>query len=416
MQCVYEDADEGDLREAAERLKSQLAEAQRKEAYHIMRLSTKEHELQEMAGSVASSKSYSIARGSLLDPAVNLCIERLKRDLEAARSKTEEAQNELAAWKFTPDSNTGKQLMAKCRLLIKENEELGRAISSGKVAKLEGDITMQRECTEELKKSQSELDEFLMEVEEETEGMQGTILYLQQQLRSTKQQLQQLQAAQTTSINNNSTCNSPVVALSATPPMQHPAASSSATPLSPQRVATSSNTAASSASVMNETPAAVAELSANMNLESKVPMSPIKETLDPEIIPDIMESYTEIPTSRESAVKTSLHEDLVKKESSVKVECLIPSDARVPSPEKRGLDDVLSDVESMIIPHDEVLVAVDGQISNGQKRTRPNTDTESLDSTSNCEPVNEPMCKRTKITMLGDEDRSSESKPNGLPE
>jgi hypothetical protein len=45
--------------------------------------------------------------------------------------------------------------MAKCRLLIKENEELGRAISSGKVAKLEGDITMQRECTEELKKSQS---------------------------------------------------------------------------------------------------------------------------------------------------------------------------------------------------------------------------------------------------------------------
>ena len=52
-------------------------------------------------------------------------------------------------------SNTGKQLMAKCRLLIKENEELGRVISSGKLAKLEGDIALQRNFTEELKKSQS---------------------------------------------------------------------------------------------------------------------------------------------------------------------------------------------------------------------------------------------------------------------
>lgn len=35
-------------RENEERLKGQLAELQRKEQYHIMRLSCKEHELQEM--------------------------------------------------------------------------------------------------------------------------------------------------------------------------------------------------------------------------------------------------------------------------------------------------------------------------------------------------------------------------------
>ena len=39
----------------------------------------------------------------LLDPAVNLLFERLKRDLDTARAKMEETQNELAAWKFTPD-------------------------------------------------------------------------------------------------------------------------------------------------------------------------------------------------------------------------------------------------------------------------------------------------------------------------
>ena len=53
--------------------------------------------------SVAATKSFSVSRNSLLDPAVNLCIERMKKDLEAARTKMEEAQNELAAWKFTPD-------------------------------------------------------------------------------------------------------------------------------------------------------------------------------------------------------------------------------------------------------------------------------------------------------------------------
>lgn len=36
------------MRENEERLKGQLAEIQRKEQYHIMRLSSKEHELQDM--------------------------------------------------------------------------------------------------------------------------------------------------------------------------------------------------------------------------------------------------------------------------------------------------------------------------------------------------------------------------------
>lgn len=41
------------VRENEERLKGQLAEIQRKEQYHIMRLSSKEHELQDMGVSSA---------------------------------------------------------------------------------------------------------------------------------------------------------------------------------------------------------------------------------------------------------------------------------------------------------------------------------------------------------------------------
>lgn len=193
-----EAAAHGEWREGEERLRAQLAELQRKEHYHVMRLATKEHELQDLGAQVQEAKGLGSGPGHasmkqcLLDPAVNLLFERLKRDLDSARAKMEETQNELAAWKFTPDSNTGKQLMAKCRLLIKENEELGRMISSGRLAKLEGDLALQRNFSEELKKSQSELDEFLLEMDEDTEGMQGTIYYLQQQLRQAKDRVAQL--------------------------------------------------------------------------------------------------------------------------------------------------------------------------------------------------------------------------------
>lgn len=44
--------------------------------------------------------------------------------------------------------------MAKCRLLHQENEELGKMISSGRVAKLEGELALQKSFSEEVKKSQ----------------------------------------------------------------------------------------------------------------------------------------------------------------------------------------------------------------------------------------------------------------------
>lgn len=42
-------------------------------------------------------------KSSLLDPALNLLFEKMKRELDNSKTKLEETQNELAAWKFTPD-------------------------------------------------------------------------------------------------------------------------------------------------------------------------------------------------------------------------------------------------------------------------------------------------------------------------
>ncbi|XP_013787363.2 pre-mRNA-splicing regulator WTAP-like [Limulus polyphemus] len=186
------------LRESEEKLKQQQIEATRRENILVMRLTTKEQEMQEYANQIQELKQAQIPsmaqlRTALLDPAVNFMFEKMRKEVDSTKARLEECQNELSAWKFTPDSNTGKRLMAKCRLLYQENEELGKMISSGRMAKLEGDLALQKNFSEEMKKSQSELDEFLLELDEDVEGMQSTIYYLQQQLKESKEQIAKLQ-------------------------------------------------------------------------------------------------------------------------------------------------------------------------------------------------------------------------------
>ncbi|XP_023937129.2 pre-mRNA-splicing regulator female-lethal(2)D [Bicyclus anynana] len=182
---------EGSLEKAKDiedRIKHQYAESQHREKILVRRLAAKEQEIQDYVSQITELKSSHASlngRPSLLDPAVNMLILRLKQELTSTKARLEETQNELSAWKFTPDSNTGKKLMAKCRLLHQENEELGRMTSSGRIAKLEGDLALQKSFSEEVKKSQSELDEFLQELDEDVEGMQSTVLFLQQELRAT---------------------------------------------------------------------------------------------------------------------------------------------------------------------------------------------------------------------------------------
>jgi len=106
----------------------------------------------------------------------------------------EDKQNELSAWKFTADSATGKRLMAKCRQLYQENEDLGKMIASGRLAKLEGELALQKNLSDQMKQNQLEMDDFIAEMDEDVEGMQSTILYLQQQLREAKDKIAQLSA------------------------------------------------------------------------------------------------------------------------------------------------------------------------------------------------------------------------------
>ena len=38
-----------------------------------------------------------------VDPAVNFMFEKMRKEVESAKARVEEMQNELTAWKFTPE-------------------------------------------------------------------------------------------------------------------------------------------------------------------------------------------------------------------------------------------------------------------------------------------------------------------------
>ncbi|XP_076874085.1 pre-mRNA-splicing regulator WTAP [Brachyhypopomus gauderio] len=232
LEAKYADLNSNDvtgLKESEEKLKQQQQESARRENILVMRLATKEQEMQECTTQIQYLKqvqqpSAAQLRSSMVDPAINLFFLKMKAELEQTKDKLEQAQNELSAWKFTPDSQTGKKLMAKCRMLIQENQELGRQLSQGRIAQLEAELALQKKYSEELKSSQDELNDFIIQLDEEVEGMQSTILVLQQQLKETRQQLSQQAQSQGTSGGAGPSRTSPCPPSTSEPPAQTDAA------------------------------------------------------------------------------------------------------------------------------------------------------------------------------------------------
>lgn len=145
--------------------------------------STQQHDYVNQLNELKYRKTESSST-TLYDPAVNIIFTKLKNELKATKAKLEDTQNELTAWKFTPDSNTGKRLMAKCRLLYQENEELGKVISNGKLAKLETELALQKNLNDDLKRSHSEFEGIIQDFDIDMEGLTSTIINLQQKLKA----------------------------------------------------------------------------------------------------------------------------------------------------------------------------------------------------------------------------------------
>ncbi|XP_053316138.1 pre-mRNA-splicing regulator WTAP isoform X2 [Spea bombifrons] len=111
LENKYTDLNSNDvsgLRESEEKLKQQQQESARRENILVMRLATKEQEMQECTNQIQHLKqvqqpSVAQLRTTMVDPAINLFFLKMKGELEQTKDKLEQAQNELSAWKFTPD-------------------------------------------------------------------------------------------------------------------------------------------------------------------------------------------------------------------------------------------------------------------------------------------------------------------------
>lgn len=161
----------------------------------MRRIHLKEQQIQDYANQLNELKlSIPVKSGNLYDPAVNLIFTKLKNELKATKAKLEDTQNELTAWKFTPDSNTGKRLMAKCRLLYQENEDLGKIVSNGRMAKLESDLALHKNLCEDFKKSQSEVESIIQDLDVDVEGLTSTIIFLQQKLKTSEHKISSLES------------------------------------------------------------------------------------------------------------------------------------------------------------------------------------------------------------------------------
>ena len=160
----------------------------------MRRIHIKDQQIQDYTNQLTELKLSIPAKNNLVDPAINLIFTKLKNELKATKAELEDTQNELTAWKFTPDSNTGKRLMAKCRLLYQENEELGKIVSNGRLAKLESDLALHRNMCEDLKRSQSDVEGIIQDLDVDIEGFTSTIILLQQKLKTSEERIAQIEA------------------------------------------------------------------------------------------------------------------------------------------------------------------------------------------------------------------------------
>ncbi|XP_058227416.1 FKBP12-interacting protein of 37 kDa [Rhododendron vialii] len=144
------------LKSSEESLREQLEKAKKKEAAFIVTFAKREQEIAELKSAVrdlrAQLKPPSMqARRLLLDPAIHEEFTRLKSLVEEKDKKIKDLQDNDAAVNFTPQSKMGKMLMAKCRTLQEENEEIGNQANEGKIHELGMKLALQKSQNAELR-------------------------------------------------------------------------------------------------------------------------------------------------------------------------------------------------------------------------------------------------------------------------
>ncbi|KAL3752349.1 hypothetical protein ACJRO7_013062 [Eucalyptus globulus] len=212
------------LRSSEEALREQLEKAKKKEAALIVTFAKREQEIAELKlGShlkllqissiwaafdrhkiypssqsavrdlKAQLKPPSMqARRLLLDPAIHEEFTRLKNLVEEKDKRAKELQDNIAAVSFTPQSKMGKMLMAKCRTLQEENEEIGNQAAEGKMHDLAMKLALQKSQNAELQSQFKGLYKHMEGLTNDVEKSNEMALILQEKLEEKDRELRRL--------------------------------------------------------------------------------------------------------------------------------------------------------------------------------------------------------------------------------
>ncbi|KAK7367280.1 hypothetical protein VNO80_09289 [Phaseolus coccineus] len=185
------------LKTSEESLREQLEKAKKKEAAFIVTFAKREQEITELKSVVwdlkVQLKPPSMqARRLLLDPAVHEEFTRLKNLVEEKDKKVKELQDNIAAMNFTPQSKMGKMLMAKCRTLQEENEEIGNQASEGKIHELALKLALQKSQNSQLRSQFEGLQKHMEGLTNDVERSNETVLMLQDKLEEKDREIQRL--------------------------------------------------------------------------------------------------------------------------------------------------------------------------------------------------------------------------------
>ncbi|XP_030521230.1 FKBP12-interacting protein of 37 kDa [Rhodamnia argentea] len=185
------------LRSSEEALREQLEKAKKKEAAFIVTFAKREQEIAELKSAVRDLKAQlkppsMQARRLLLDPAIHEEFTRLKNLVEEKDKRVKELQDNIAAVSFTPQSKMGKMLMAKCRTLQEENEEIGNQAAEGKMHELAMKLALQKSQNAELRSQFEGLYKHMEGLTNDVEKSNEMVLILQEKLEEKDQELRRL--------------------------------------------------------------------------------------------------------------------------------------------------------------------------------------------------------------------------------
>ncbi|XP_017697463.2 FKBP12-interacting protein of 37 kDa isoform X2 [Phoenix dactylifera] len=185
------------LKTSEESLKEQLEKAKKREAAFIVTFAKREQEIADLKSAVRDLKTQlrppsMQTRRLLLDPAIHEEFTRLKNLVEEKEKKIKELQDNVAAVNFTTSSKLGQMLVAKCRTLQVENEEIGAMASEGKIHELGMKIAVLKSQNAELRNQFDALYKHMEGLTNDVERSNEMVYILQEKLEAKDCELKKL--------------------------------------------------------------------------------------------------------------------------------------------------------------------------------------------------------------------------------